>query len=334
MWNNYFCFCDKFYYYVLNLCVVNMQKICYNVSGIFLFLEELWYMELLLEILKSIVLGVIQGITEWLPISSTGHMILFDSFWPLNPSVYSGGRDFVNLVFTVIQLSSIFAVMAVFAKKLNPFCAEKGLKEKKETFVMWKKIFVATLPAVVIGLMFKDSIHTYLYNGFVVALTLILYGAFFIVVENLNEDGRAKISKLNQIDYKIAFLMGIFQAFALIPGTSRSGATILGALLIGCSRSVGAEFSFCMSIPIMIGASVAEIISYFKKHGIGFSSNEWIVLSVGFLVSFVVSVMVIKSLMRFIKSHSFKIFAYYRIVMGLFVLFLMISGGLSLTLRI
>ena len=291
-------------------------------------------MELLIEILKSIVLGVIQGITEWLPISSTGHMILFDSFWPMNQSMYSGGRDFVNLLFTVIQLSSIFAVTAVFAKKLNPFCAKKDLQEKKETFLVWRKIFVATLPAIVIGLMFKDPIHTYLYNGFVVSLMLMVYGAFFIVVENLNEDGRAKISKLNQIDYKIAFLMGIFQAFALIPGTSRSGATILGALIIGCSRSVGAEFSFCMSIPIMIGASVAEIISYFKKHGMGFSPSEWTVLSVGFLVSFVVSVIVIKNLMKFIKSHSFKIFAYYRIVMGIFVLLLMISGILNLTLRV
>ena len=199
---------------------------------------------------------------------------------------------------------------------------------------MWRKIFVATLPAVAIGLMFKDSIHTYLYNGFVVALMLMLYGVFFIVIENLNEDVTPKISKLNQIDYKIAFLMGIFQAFALIPGTSRSGATILGALLIGCSRSVGAEFSFCMSVPIMIGASAAEIISYFKKHGMGFSPSEWAVLSVGFLVSFVVSVIVIKSLMQFIKSHSFKIFAYYRIVMAMFVLFLMISGVLNLTLRV
>ena len=291
-------------------------------------------MELLLEILKSIVLGVIQGITEWLPISSTGHMILFDSFWPMNQSLYSGGRDFVNLLFTVIQISSIFAVITVFFKKLNPFCAKKDLKEKKETFFMWKKIFVATLPAVIIGLMFKNSIHTYLYNGFVVALMLILYGVFFIIVENLNEDGRPKISKLNQIDYKIAFLMGIFQAFALIPGTSRSGATILGALLIGCSRSVGAEFSFFMAIPIMLGASSAEIISYFKKHGMGFSPNEWVVLLIGLLVSFVVSVIVIKSLMKFIKSHSFKIFAYYRILMAMFVLFCMISGVLSFTLGI
>ena len=291
-------------------------------------------MELLIEILKSIVLGVIQGITEWLPISSTGHMILFDSFWPMDQSMYSGGRDFVNLLFTVIQFSSIFAVASVFSKKLNPFSSKKDLQERKETFLVWRKIFVATLPAIVIGLMFKNPIHTYLYNGFVVALMLILYGMFFIIVENLHEDGRPKISKLNQIDYKIAFLMGVFQAFALIPGTSRSGATILGALIIGCSRSVGAEFSFCMSIPIMIGASLAEIISYFKKHGMGFSPNEWVVLSVGFLVSFVVSVMVIKSLMKFIKSHSFKVFAYYRIVMGIFILLLMISGILNLTLRV
>ena len=291
-------------------------------------------MELLLEILKSILLGVIQGITEWLPVSSTGHMILFDSFWPIDHSIYSGGRDFVNLFFTVIQLSSVFAVIAVFFKRINPFSAKKNLKEKKETFFMWRKIFVATLPAVVVGLMFKDSIHRYLYNGFVVSLMLTLYGVFFIIIENFNEGGCSKISRLNQIDYKIAFLMGIFQAFALIPGTSRSGATILGALLIGCSRSVGAEFSFFMSIPIMIGASASEIFSYFKKHGVGFSLNECVVLAVGLFVSFLVSVIVIKNLMKFIKSHSFKIFAYYRMVMGMVILGCMISGVLNLALKI
>ena len=291
-------------------------------------------MDLMAEILKALILGIIQGVTEWLPISSTGHMLLFDSFWPLNQSIYSGGRDFVNLFVTVIQLSSIFAVVAVFSKKINPFSSKKGLRERKETFFMWKKIVVATLPAVFIGILFKSLIHRYLYNGFVVSLMLTLYGVFFMIVENLNESSQPKIFKLSQIDYKIAFLMGIFQAFVLVPGTSRSGATILGALLIGCSRNVGAEFSFFMSIPIMLGASTLEIASYFKKHGIGFSLSEWLVLAIGLLVSFLVSVVVIKSLMKFIKSHSFKIFGYYRIIVGVVVLVCLLSGVLNLSLKI
>lgn len=285
----------------------------------------------IMEIFKAIILGIIQGITEWLPISSTGHMLLFNSFFPLNYNLYSGHTEFAELFMTVIQLASTLAVILLYFKKLNPFSSLKSVKEKKETFSLWGKVIIGSIPVMIIGFAFKNAIHKYLYNGFVIALMLILYGLFFITVEAFNSDKKSvAISKLGQISTKTAFLIGIFQAMALIPGTSRSGATILGALLIGCSRSVGAEFSFFLAIPAMVGASTLEIVSYFKKNGVGFSANEFCVLGVGFIVSFVVSIFVISIFMKFIKTHDFKSFAWYRIALGIVIIGFFSVGVLNL----
>lgn len=289
----------------------------------------------ILEIFKVIILGIIQGITEWLPISSTGHMLLFNSFFPLDINMYSGGQEFVDLFLTVIQFASILAVIFLFFKKLNPFSKSKSLKEQRETFSLWVKVIVGSIPVMIIGFAFKNAIHSCLYNGFMVALMLIIYGLLFIVVECFKSNGSGvSISKLGQINNKTAFLIGIFQALALIPGTSRSGATILGALLIGCSRSIGAEFSFFLAIPAMVGASVLEIISYFKKHGLGFSANEWISLGIGFVISFVVSILAISKFMKFIKTHNFRPFAWYRIVLGIIVVGAFVTGFLNMGLHV
>lgn len=272
------------------------------------------------EVLKSIFLGIIQGITEWLPISSTGHMILFNSFLPLNESYYSGGKEFVELFLTFIQFASMLSIIFLFFKKLNLFSKRKTISEKNRCLELWKKIIFASIPAAFVGFAFKDVIHKYFYNGFVVALMLILYGIFFLFIESSKKDN-FKIKTMEDLNFKTVFFVGVFQTLALVPGTSRSGATILGALLLGCSRSVGAEFSFFLAIPTMAGASFLEIISYFKHNGIGFSPIELLVLVVGFSVSFIVSMVAVSIFMKYIKKHSFKIFAYYRILVGvLFIL--------------
>ncbi len=268
------------------------------------------------EILKSILLGIIQGITEWLPISSTGHMILFNSFFPLNESYYSGGKEFVELFLTVIQLASMLSIVILFFKKLNLFSKKKTALERKACFSLWQKIVFGSIPAAFIGLTFKDFIHNYFYNGFVVALMLVLYGVFFLLVEN-NCSKSFNITKIEKLNFKTVFFIGIFQTLALIPGTSRSGATILGALLLGCSRNVGAEFSFFLAIPTMAGASLLEVLSYFKHNGTFFSPIELVVLIFGFTVSFIVSMISVSIFMKFIRKHSFKPFAYYRILVGI-----------------
>ena len=285
----------------------------------------------IVELIKAFILGIIQGITEWLPISSTGHMILFNSFLPLDSSRYSGGVEFIELFMTIIQFGSILAVILLFFEKLNPFSKSKSSLEKRDTFVLWIKVLIGSIPAAIIGLIFKDQIHKYLYNGLIVAFMLILYGIFFILVENRNSGIKPRISMLNKLDYKTAFLIGIFQALALVPGTSRSGATILGALLLGCSRYIGAEFSFFLAIPTMFGASLLEICSYFKHYGVGFSHNEWGVLLIGFVVAFIVSIFAISLLMKFIKSHSFKSFAWYRILLGIIVVIMFMTGFLNMS---
>lgn len=282
----------------------------------------------IVEILKALILGVIQGITEWLPISSTGHMILFDSFWPLDPTRYSGGKEFINLFLVVIQFGSILAVVLIYFHKLNPFSSKKNAQQKKETFSIWGKIIVASFPAAIAGLLFKDVIHEYFYNTIVVSAMLILYGIFFIIIENRNNN--TYIKSIDNLDYKTAFVIGMFQMMALIPGTSRSGATIVGALLFGCSRMMGAEFSFFLAIPAMLGASVLEIGSYFKKYGIGFTPNEFGVLITGMIVAFFVSIFAISFLMSFIRKNSFKPFAFYRIIIGSLILILSLSGALQL----
>ncbi|MDO4925054.1 MAG: undecaprenyl-diphosphate phosphatase [Turicibacter sp.] len=263
-----------------------------------------------IEILKVIFLGIVEGITEWLPVSSTGHMILVDEFIKLNMT-----PEFMEMFFVVIQLGAIMAVVCLFWDKLFPFEFKGGFKIKADTMNLWFKIVVACLPAAVIGLLFDDVIDEYLFNPMTVALMLILYGVLFIVVENRNKGRRPIINDLTQITYKFAFMVGVFQLLALVPGTSRSGATIVGAILIGASRYVASEFTFFLAIPVMLGASLLKIV----KFGFDFTGAEAITLGTGTLVAFFVSILAIKFLMGYIKKHDFKVFGWYRIVLGIIV---------------
>ncbi|MBB6214395.1 undecaprenyl-diphosphatase [Anaerosolibacter carboniphilus] len=262
-----------------------------------------------IEILKAIILGIVQGITEWLPVSSTGHLILVEEVFKFRLS-----PAFVSTFLVVIQFGSILAVIVLFFKKLNPFDPHKRGQERRETISIWFKIIVATVPAGVVGTLFEDAIEELLYNPVTVALTLIIYGVLFIVIENLNK--RSRINTFQQLSYGTAIGIGLFQILALVPGTSRSGATIIGAVLLGTSRYIAAEFSFFLAIPIMLGASTLKLI----KAGLGFNSLEWIALGTGSLVAFIVSIFAIKFLMDYIKKHDFKVFGYYRIVLGIIVL--------------
>ena len=264
-----------------------------------------------IEILKVIFLGIVEGITEWLPVSSTGHMILVDEFIKLNMT-----PEFMEMFFVVIQLGAIMAVVCLFWDKLFPFEFKGGFKVKNDTMNLWFKIVVACLPAAVIGLLFDDVIDEYLFNPLTVALMLIIYGVLFIVVENRNKGRRPVINDLTQITYKFAFMVGVFQLLALVPGTSRSGSTIVGAILIGASRYVASEFTFFLAIPVMLGASLLKIL----KFGFVFTSAEAIILGTGTLVAFFVSILAIKFLMGYIKKHDFKVFGWYRIVLGIIVL--------------
>ena len=269
----------------------------------------------LLEIIKTIILGVVQGITEWLPISSTGHMILVDAFMPLK--VYADevvNKEFVDMFMVVIQFGSILAVLLLYFHKLNPFSPKKDNIQKRDTWVLWSKVLVASVPAAVIGLLFDDIIDALLYNPLTVAIALIVYGILFIIIEKKKK--KPLVTNLNDLDYKTAFKIGAFQMLALIPGTSRCGSTILGATIVGCSRKVASEFSFFMSIPVMFGASLLKII----KLDMALDLSGIIILLLGMVVAFVVSVIVIKSLMRYIRKHDFKIFGYYRIVLGIIVI--------------
>ena len=264
-----------------------------------------------IEILKVIFLGIVEGITEWLPVSSTGHMILFDEFVKLNMS-----EAFKEMFFVVIQLGAIMAVVCLYWDKLFPFEFKNGFKVKSDTMNLWFKIIAACLPAAVIGLLFDDWLDEHFYNYQTVSLMLIVYGILFIVIENRNKTRRPVINNLSQITYKFAFIVGIFQLLALIPGTSRSGATIIGAILIGGSRYVASEFTFFLAIPVMLGASLLKIV----KFGFDFTSAELIALGTGTLVAFFVSILAIKFLMGYIKKHDFKVFGWYRIVLGILVL--------------
>ena len=265
------------------------------------------------EWLKTVFLGIVEGITEWLPISSTGHMILVDGFLHLNVS-----EEFMNMFRYVIQLGAILAVVVLFFHKLNPFSPRKTQTQKRATIRLWMKIVVACIPAAVIGLPF-DNLLDKLMNGYVVAAMLILYGVLFIVLENRNVHRHFPIERVTQISFQTAALIGCFQVLAMIPGTSRSGATILGAMLIGCSRPAAAEFSFFLGIPVMFGASFLKIVKFFIQGG-GFSFAEFIYLVLGMVVAFGVSVYSIKFLMGYVRKHDFKFFGYYRIVLGIVVL--------------
>lgn len=263
----------------------------------------------LIEMLKVILLGIVQGITEWLPISSTGHMILVDELFPMLCS-----EDFKNVFLVVIQFGSILAVVTLFFHKLNPFSPKKSTQEKRDTVTLWLKVLVGVLPAAVIGFLFDDLIESYLMNPVTVAVALILYGILFILLESRNK--APKINDLSELSYKTAFLIGMFQVLALIPGTSRSGSTILGAVFLGTSRYVASEYSFFLAIPVMFGASLLKIV----KNGLAFSGSEWAMLLLGMVVAYLVSLAAIKFLLSYIRKHDFKAFGWYRIVLGIIVL--------------
>lgn len=266
-----------------------------------------------IEILKVIFLGIVEGITEWLPISSTGHMLLVDEFITLDAS-----QDFKDMFFVIIQLGAILAVVTIFWNKMFPFQFKDKSKPvmKKDTWSMWFKTVVACIPGAVVTLLFDDFIDEHLHTSMVIAIALIFYGIAFIVIENWNRDRIPKIETLNDITYKTAFLIGLFQVLSIIPGTSRSGATIIGALLIGVSRVAAAEFTFFLAVPVMFGLSAIKLI----KFGFSFTSAELAILVIGMVVAYLVSIVVIKFLMSYIKKHDFKVFGWYRIALGIIVI--------------
>jgi undecaprenyl-diphosphatase len=270
-----------------------------------------------MEIIKTIILGIIEGITEWLPISSTGHMIIAEDILKLNVS-----EEFWKMFLVVIQLGAILAVIFLYFNKLNPFSFKKSKTQKKETWNIWGKVIVGVLPAAILGLLLDDWMDEHLYNTITVATTLIIYGILFIIVENLNKTKTFTTKNFKHLSYKKAFAIGCFQTLSLIPGTSRSGSTILGAMLMGTSREVAAEYSFFLAIPVMFGASALKILKYILNAEAIMTSNEITVLIVGIITSFVVSVFAIKFLMGFVKKYDFKPFGWYRIALGVLLVFL------------
>ena len=275
------------------------------------FSEQEAFMTTVIELLKAVLFGIVEGITEWLPISSTGHMILLDEFVKLKVS-----PAFYEMFQVVIQLGAIAAVLVLFFHKLNPFSQKKTDLQKKDTWNLWFKVIVAVLPSAVIGFVLDDWMDEHLYNYVVVAITLVIYGVAFLFLEK----GKAgRITDVYAIDYKTALLIGAFQCLALIPGTSRSGSTIIGALLLGVARPAGAEFSFFLAIPTMLGASALKLLK-FMMSGVSATGTEIGVLAVGCVVSFIVSLLVIRGLMEYVRNHSFKAFGIYRIALGIIVL--------------
>lgn len=271
-----------------------------------------------MELLKTVILGIVEGITEWLPISSTGHMILVEEFIKLNAS-----EAFMEMFRVVIQLGAILAVVVLYFQKLNPFSTRKSIKEKRATMSIWYKVVVGVIPAAVLGFLFDDWLDEHLYNYQTVAIMLVIYGILFIIIENRNKNRRSSIDSFNELSYGTAFLIGIFQVLSLIPGTSRSGATILGAILLGTSRHIAAEYSFFMAIPIMFGASALKLV----KFGLNFTGAEISILLTGMIVAFIVSILAIKFLVGYIKNNDFKAFGWYRIVLGVLVLGYFITIG-------
>ena len=267
----------------------------------------------IIEILKAILLGVVEGVTEWLPISSTGHMLLVDKLVTLNMS-----DAFKAMFFVVIQLGAIFAVIVMFWNKMIPFEFKKGSQPaiKRETVSLWFKVAIACVPGAIVTILFDNYIEAHLHAPIVIAAALIFYGIAFILIENWNKNRVPRIGKLADITYQTAVVIGLFQVLSIIPGTSRSGATIIGALLIGVSRVAAAEFTFFVAVPVMIGLSAIKIL----KYGFAFTSAELLVLAVGMIVAFVISALVVKFLMGYIKKHDFKVFGWYRIFLGLVVI--------------
>lgn len=278
----------------------------------------------IIEILKVIVYGLVEGYTEWLPISSTGHLILVEELIPLNQP-----EQFIEVFRVVIQLGAILAVVVIFWNKLWPFFWAGGRAIGKgdedaigpvgvriSTLALWIKIIIACIPAAVVGIPLDDFLDAHLYNAFVVALTLIIYGVIFIWIERRNAGAVFPVDRISRIDIKTALLIGVFQCLSLIPGTSRSGSTIIGAMLLGCARPVAAEFSFFLGIPVMFGASLLKII----KHGLAFTGQQWLILLLGMLISFIVALYAVRFLMDYVRKHDFAVFGYYRIVLGVIVL--------------
>ncbi|WP_407888118.1 undecaprenyl-diphosphate phosphatase [Levilactobacillus sp. N40-8-2] len=268
----------------------------------------------MLDILKAAILGIIEGITEFLPISSTGHLYLADEFVKLNEST-----AFINMFMVVIQLGAIMAVVVLYFTKLNPWAPSKSPLERRQTWTLWLKVIIAVLPSVIVGLPLNDWMEAHLTSWQVIAATLIIYGILFIVIENYNRTKRPRFTDLNQLPIKLAVFIGFFQILSMVPGTSRSGATILGAILIGTSRFVATEFSFFLAIPTMFGASLLKVLKYFL-HGNTFTGSQISVLLTGVIVSFVVAYLAIKFLLHYIRNNDFKLFGWYRIVLGIVVI--------------
>ena len=265
----------------------------------------------IVELLKVVVLGIVEGLTEWLPVSRTGHMILVDEFIKLDVS-----KDFMDMFLVVIQLGAILAVVALNFEKLNPWSDWKTKKEKRDTVSLWMKVIVACIPAAVIGLMFNKYMEEHFMTAPVVATTLIFYGLLFIWIENYNKHRRPRINDLANLDYRTAFIIGLFQVLSLVPGTSRSGATIIGGILFGASRIVAAEFTFFLAIPVMFGASLLKMV----KFGLHYTGAEIVIMVVGMVTAFIVSILSIKFLLSYIKTNDFKAFGWYRIVLGIIVI--------------
>ena len=263
----------------------------------------------LMELFKAALIGIVQGITEWLPVSSTGHMILFNEFIKMNVS-----ETFMSTFLVVIQFGSILAVLTIFFKKLNPFDVSKTKIQKSETIDLWIKVIIAVIPSGILGLLFDDTIDALFFNPTTVAIALIVYGIIMIMLENRNK--KPSVNSFSEVSYKLAIGIGLFQCLALIPGTSRSGSTIIGAVLLGTSRYIATEFSFFLAVPTMLGASALKLV----KSGFAFSCFEWLILATGSIVAYIVSILAIKFLLDYIKKHDFKVFGYYRIVLGILVL--------------
>ena len=271
-------------------------------------------MHMIIELLKALLFGVVEGITEWLPISSTGHLILLNELVSLSVS-----DAFWEMFEVVIQLGAILAVIVLFFRKLNPFARSKSAEERKGTWILWLKVILAIIPSGLVGILLDDWMDEHLYNYVVVAIALIVYGIVFLFLEKWKPAGRERVGDVGQISYLTAFLIGCFQVLALVPGTSRSGSTILGAMLLGLSRTAAAEFSFFMAIPTMAGASLVKVVK-FAMEGVTISGLEWGILAVGCISAFLVSVAAIRFLMDFVKKHSFAAFGVYRIALGVLVL--------------
>ena len=271
----------------------------------------------MLDFIKAVLFGIVEGVTEWLPVSSTGHMILLNEFVKMDVS-----PEFWDMFLVVIQLGAILAVVILFWNKIFPFdfsadAVKKGAVLKKDIWILWGKILIACIPAAIIGILFDDVFDALFYNGVCVSIALIVFGVGFIIIENMNKNRQPRINSLEEIDVKTALLIGVFQLIAAIfPGTSRSGSTILGGLMIGVSRTVAAEFTFFLAIPVMFGASLLKIM----KFGLSFSAPELIILLIGSVVAFVVSILIIRFLLGYIRKHDFKVFGWYRIVLGIIVL--------------